>query len=220
MRRLFVAVIIAAFAVFISVDSADAQRGIGRGLYRGMKGPGLGQDHAGGIVVSSGDPCAGDCTTETQSEEGEYVSNGVLGRYADYAWYASKFTAASTYYVCKMNLNIWKNLSPTGNVTAYIYTDNADEPGTQIGDASDPIVASGLGTTNASWAMATNICASVSNGVSYWIVLYNDTIDANNYVKPGQSDAGAVEHTMRSADGLSWIEATSDRTFKYEIYKP
>lgn len=124
--------------------------------------------------------CAG--STSKQSDLGVVTSYALLG--ADVATYysCSFFTAAATWNACSVTVTLYKIGSPTGNLTASYWTDNAGIPGTLVGSWSAPVSATTLGT-GSSTITFTGLAANLSSGTGYWLVLHDDTaIDINNDV--------------------------------------
>jgi len=87
--------------------------------------------------------------------------------------------------------------------TMYIYTDNAGEPGTQVG-GSDSLQPTNTDCAANTWHFSTPV--NVTNGTDYWVVIHSD-IDGNNYpdILTSCSDGvGGGGTAYKSTDAITW----------------
>ena len=169
-----------------------------------------------GVVIGNWYTAAGACDTLVDSETG--VKNEInLCKYSSKTWFATKFTASKAYTCCKIVLPMQKVASPTGNLNAYIYDDDTDAPGSLVGSGSDAVGAATLSTDMGDITFA-NVSASLSNGVSYWVVITGNWDSSTNYVQINTVDA-SVEHIMFDSDGVSWEDESTTKSMQYETYE-
>ena len=161
---------------------------------------------------------AATCTTSTDSATG--TTNGFDGLSSNAArtYTGGKFTAGSSYTLCKLVLRVDKTGTPNYTLNAYIYTDNSGVPGTLVGTGSGNIATTGIGTSEADVTFA-SMSAALTSGTVYWIVVKatGSPNDFTNYARLYNKSGSTT--TQRSPDAVTW---TSDSTFvqvKFTAYK-
>ncbi len=117
--------------------------------------------------------------------------------------YPVNTTALFGRYLGAFDIGLKKTGSPTGTVTAYLYTNNAGAPGTLVATSAYTLTSSLLTTSYQQVRFWFNSRTQLSFSTQYWIVLkYNGTIDGSNYVNIQRYTAGTAG--QKSTDGLSW----------------
>lgn len=106
---------------------------------------------------------------------------------------AGQFTAGASYDLDHLDVYLARNgTTDLGTFIAQIFTDNAGEPGVQVGGDSDTVdfltgVSLTAGVVAISWS--TNLPPIVS-GTKYWIVLSPSWVtESGNYIKQTCTDA-------------------------------
>lgn len=186
------------------------------------------------ICVGFGESEGGTCTsTCTQDFDGSTCGNEDNGGSTDYIslgvnntnqWVASKFVAEDTVTICELKVQIFKNGSPTGTVTACIYSHDAgnDEPQSLVGTCSDARDADDMGLNYLSgWRTFAGLSAGITNGTTYWVLWHTSAIDSSNYLRLGSSTSGTTERVEGSGDGTddSWSNLSSTVTIRYLLRK-
>lgn len=170
------------------------------------------QNKAGGVAAG--------CTTARDANTAANNGHTTVGQTSASAYVATFFTAAATYTACELQLYIDKLGTPNWSLFASIYTDSgSDTPGTLIGDESDAVATSGLGTTEAAVTFS-NFNASISSATRYFIVLRcSATGDLSNHVRWYRNSVSAGTNSIvASADGLTWSNISSSRRNKFQGY--
>ena len=127
---------------------------------------------------------------------------------------ASKFTAGSSYSVCKIEFLLMKDGSgatPTGDVKAYVWSDSSG-PSTILA-TSDIVDASSLPAKGSSNYVAFTFAspASLSSGTVYWVGLSKTNLQLNDWVgwfRPNPFVAGG---NVLGTNGTFWVAGSSTR---------
>ncbi len=173
------------------------------------------------IVFKSTGGSGGACDTSLISETGAEIGDYEMGNISSRKYLATKFVATSTDTVCKVDLYLRKLNSPTFDIRVSIFSHDAgdDDPGTLIGTASDVIDSSTLTGSEAVYTFV-NISASITDTVTYWIVLEAVTLgDGSNYVRWHYEASGATERVNTDDDASgTWTNISTTVTLKYILY--
>jgi hypothetical protein len=145
-------------------------------------------------------------TTVHESNTGTTIGTAALGLYG-VSFYATKFTAASTYTGNGIQAYLSAVGAPAYNITASIYTDN-NGPGTLVGHPSSPVNASSFAATESVVTFAGPSFTLVS-GTSYWLVLNIATANNSNYVTWSLAGAYGTGVVDSSTTGATWTLSES-----------
>jgi hypothetical protein len=143
------------------------------------------------------------------------VANATLETY-----HASYFVAGSSYTATSINLRLGKVGSPTMNLTAYIYSDNAGVPGTMLtGGASGVVAASTINSSEGDTSF-TGLTCSITSGTKYWIVLFGSAVDASNYVAWYMANAASdpLGRTKKSTNASTWTGVSNNKQDKFTVF--
>lgn len=121
---------------------------------------------------------------------------------------AQKFTPGAACNVKYAYFRLRKNLAPTGNLVARIYSDAGGSPNAILA-TSAAVVASTLPSTSYAWTRFTFSTAyGLSSTTPYWIACARTVSDAVNncYIKIDE-DAGYYQsgHSAKYWDGAAWV---------------
>lgn len=115
-------------------------------------------------------------------------------------WYAEKLTAASSGVATKVEVNLKNSASASGTVLIGIYSDNSGSPGTLLDLTSVPD--SDIGSTYAYEVGYFMKAPTITNGSSYWIVVYlQESSTGTMYVS---STTGNTNATVSTDGGQTW----------------
>lgn len=157
-------------------------------------------------------------TVKNSNVPGTPSSFSAVGNGATSVYNSSKFTASSSYQCCALEFWMDKQGSvaaPTGNITAYIFSDSGGSgPSTQL-VTSSVISATTLPAKNsATWVKFTLTSPySLTNGTVYWMVLSSSIVDVNNYVGAWYPDTFVSGGTYFSGDAVTWTGGAARRWF-------
>jgi hypothetical protein len=168
----------------------------------------------GGACVTTTDACSG-------TDDGSYH----VGKYSNAKYRATKFVKSGTETICQAVLRLSKTNSPIGNLTVYFYTHDAanDQPDTVVaGDCtSDTVAASSVGAGVGNISFSGTSC-SLTDSTTYWIVLYNDTVDIGDYInwyyESGDCSTERIERS-ETGSGDTWNNESSTNSGEFELYK-
>jgi hypothetical protein len=146
---------------------------------------------------------AAPCTTlrESQTTASATVScfNG-----SSTTFVGSQWTTAATYTLCRLTTRIYRVGTPTGTITAYIYTNNLGEPGTLLATSTTTISAGALTDSTAGEdAGFTFAGLSLTSGTAYYMVLGSSAVSGANFVR-WVAGATSTGNTDSSADATTW----------------
>jgi hypothetical protein len=209
MRKIFILV---AVLVFAACTYADAQMRL-HGLQRGAHGAGdpLRTSHTGGAVSGGAASCQATAKQSYTSGSGDIWFGGGSD------WIASSFVVSTGYTLCKAEAALYKDGTCTGNITAYIYTNTADAPGSLVaGATSTNTVSANMNSAPAtykSWDFSNIVLASGT----YWLVLLvNPQCSGNDLSWPFGSSGSLDNYT--SEDGSSWSAGASSSQDNFKLY--
>jgi hypothetical protein len=155
----------------------------------------------------SGGGGGGGCTTIKDSftpavENATFIANVVGNTY-----WGTFFLAASSYTLCAFDLDIFKILSPTMDVTPSIWSVSAGKPGTNLGSGT-LVSATTFPTAGGTFYKFGGLNVAITNGTYYFLVLYSSAVDAGNYFKCNINATNAVypffTESQASVDGTTW----------------
>lgn len=157
------------------------------------------------------------CSTQKDTVGGTTNDFDVVGADTDYTYVGWQFTAGSNYTLCMTRLRLKKTGSPTFTVKAYIYTNSAGAPGTQVGTESAAFSVSTLTTTEAD-ADFTGMSAALTSGTVYWIVLVATGApnDFTNFLSVAQISGS--HNTKMSATGSGWTDQNTFVDLKFTTF--
>lgn len=166
------------------------------------------------LQVATGGGAVSDCTAVPQSEESTFSSYIAVGN-GTVNYVSSMFVATSNFTLCAADIYVTKVGSPTGSANFAIYTDNAGNPGTIVGNWSDN---TDVSTFAAAYKKILGTSAPLTNGTPYHLVVRYTGGDASNYARVGQSSTGVTNSIKLSADAITWTFSSATRTFMYKLY--
>ncbi len=172
--------------------------------------------HFGAAGANSGNTSRADIAQDTNN--GTTTGSQNVGDTSGDKWMATSFTASFTYTAHKIVLRLSKTGSPTGTITAYIYSDSANVPGSVLtGGTSGTINASSLGASEAD-ADLTGLTSSITSGTKYWIVMQaSQTADAVNYINWHYDTLSSDSNgrLKNSSNGTSWGNKSNTHSGKF-----
>ena len=121
-------------------------------------------------------------------------------------WIGGRFTTVGAFTCTQIEFYVDSvSGSPTGTLTAYIYSKTGtdapnDEPNASLATSSNTIEAETLSGTE---YIAFTFNYALSATESYWAVIYSDYQAWNNYIVLTY-DSTDVERVMKSGDGATW----------------
>jgi hypothetical protein len=132
---------------------------------------------------------------------------------------AYPFTPSENYDLGKVELELMKVNSPTGNIWVEIWSDNgSDDPNVQIGADSAVVAAATLSTSDGFIAFTFSSPISLTSGTKYWIVLNDNRVkDDTNIVKWCGNIAGLATKGHYHVDQPAWTN-WNDINFNYKNY--
>lgn len=140
----------------------------------------------------------------------------VIGNYTNNTYRATKFTAGSSYSVCKIELLLGKLGAtglPTGNIFANIYSDSGSAPSSMLATSSavDSSTLAALGSSNyVSFTFASPV--ALTSGTVYWIGPSKlESQSFNSYVGWWGPDTFVANGNMVSSNSTAWDTGTSRR---------
>jgi hypothetical protein len=173
-------------------------------------------------TMVSGRPCPGGagaaCTGATQQEPTDMDDNSsvyTIGRYTAADWLATQFIyTGTTGTLCRIDVAFVKVGSPTGNLNVCLYSNNEGEVGTEIACGT---INSGSFTDSIAWYSAT-VDTTITNGVTYWIVVNDPSADGTNYQQWGTDNTCTTENMRGSADGTTWTSNSTAACQEIRLY--
>ncbi len=134
---------------------------------------------------------------------GTSAANIDLGATSDAAYVISLHTAAATYTLTRIDIQMLRiGTGTAGNVTGGIYADSFGSPGSLLASSTNTIVSSDVATTEGPITFSFS-GLSVASGTSYWFGASDSTVSGVNSYRI-RAGALATGTTNKSADGLTW----------------
>lgn len=166
---------------------------------------------AGGGMLGGGAAAAPACNTTVDSITAASWDQNLIGGAGGTLIIGEKFTAGTpSYTVCKVVCRLQrKGTTLTGNLRAYIYTDNSNKPGTLIGTGSDAVPVGDVTQDADDEQPFVNMSAAVTAGTAYWVLVYFDgTPIDNTHCIQWRIINGSGNHAMRTIDypATTWYE--------------
>ena len=167
--------------------------------------------------------CATNILDASDTSNGSFnVGNNVSRTYG-----AGQFSAPSTSTVCRVDLSLFKVLSPTMDVYISLWSNNAtpmpDEPNAIIGsEFATPLNASTFSAADpmpaGTWASWTGLSFSITSGTLYFIVLRTSAQDAANYFTWASSGATSSGVGATDQDSVAPWSNEISRTAGIRLY--
>lgn len=131
---------------------------------------------------------------------------------------ANKFTAASSYSLCKATVTLYRHASQNQDYAMEIRTDGTSQPSETILGTSETVPVASVGTTRTTVEFVFSSPVSISSGTSYWLVI--KYVSASSYTTFWAMGNGAPEHIVRSTTGLtdSWTNVETTRQAVFTTY--
>lgn len=178
----------------------------------------------GAVGVGASGGSALSCTGATVQQSEEAANSTQKFSDGAFDWIASEILySGSTGSLCRLDVYLTGSTgSETGTITSYIYSDNAtgDVPGSLVANCGTYDAAGLSASPTYSWISFTSCDATITNGVTYWIVLTRNTQDGTNYPLLVLDSSCAVELVKRGGDitaMTSTASSTSCGAFKLYI---
>lgn len=161
---------------------------------------------------------------ETGATSGSYDINGASNHYGKGAQFLTDGDGVS---ITKVTVCIFKNGSPTANLTAYIHASDGSTPNLPTGAAlgtSDTVSATTIPATDPDQTTASYTTflfsspVSLSAATKYFLVIIADGYSTTDYAKWSYEGTGATE-VIDTWTGAVWANTSTASTLKYEIYK-
>jgi len=138
---------------------------------------------------------------------------------------ATRFTPSAGFEnVCRLDASLYKTGSPTGTLTAYIYTDSGSGPGSVLAN-SNGVDASTITATTNSGALAAlttfNFTSSttLSTSSTYYIVIGNSGNNTTNYLNWSTQTLGGTSFpSYRSSNGSVWTSLGVNQKLYFKTY--
>ena len=188
------------------------------GLFLGWTGLGFGGPlqnmHA---IVAKKRTAAG----ATLKDSNTAASNGsqTFGGAAGTKYIAGRFTSGATgYTLTRVDVYLAKVGTPSFNISASIYTNNADSPGTLVGTGSTNSIATGDLTASEALYSFTGLSAGLSATTDYYIVLTCNSVGDISNRGLWYHNSSAANQTDTSSDATTWNTNSSSRQIKYATY--
>jgi len=157
------------------------------------------------VINIGGDGYASAVTNTGGAAAGDRNFGDVAGN----TWVAQTFTypaaatALFTNYVGAFDVTLKKVGSPTGTVTAFIYTNSAGAPDNLVATSSFTLTSSMLTGSYQNVRFWFRSRTQLSYSTQYWIVLrYNGTINGSDYLQLQGYNAGTAIQV--STNGIAW----------------
>lgn len=123
---------------------------------------------------------------------------------------AQKWTASASGRLTKLEVRLKNDAAATGTVLVEHWTDSGGSPGVLVARSS--IAASGLTGAYAYLTARFADAPSISNGTSYWIVVYTQADASGSYKWSSTTSATTAKSSVNS--GSSWSTTTYALNFK------
>lgn len=176
------------------------------------------------LAAATAEAPGGGCSTSQDSITAAQNSIQTFAFNDTTLFIAQKFTAGATYTLCRADVYLGKEGSPTGNMSIHVYSHDAvnDMPETSLGESTDTIDVSTLTTSEAIYTFDEGLSVSISSGTIYWLVIEADSFgDVSNrpfwYVtSPAQSGNSVIKDGNGTGD--DWSGGTTARSAKFVAY--
>jgi len=162
----------------------------------------------------------GSCSTARDSDAPATTGSQTWASTSPSAYIAARFTAAATATICRIDTAIYKLGTPSMDLFAFIYTDQAGpSPNVIVGSESSALSATTLGTTDPGTLVSfTGLSASITASTVYWVCMRVSAIGdvSNNII---WSNGGAADSNFSmDADGAGTWNGTGNRHMKFNLF--
>lgn len=160
------------------------------------------------------------CSTKAANtvSAGDGAALPTLGRYSGNWYFASTFTAGSSFTVCAISANLAAVGSPTQTITASIWSDNSGTPDAQVGTASATVDASGLSGSQTT-VQFTGVSASLTSGTTYWVVLGVGANNSSNYINWYTNETDTSTRIKSGTSVPAWTNFSLSGHAKYILWQ-
>ena len=157
---------------------------------------------------------------KTPTEDGASAGPRFIGGDDPEVYVATEFVyTGTTTQICKVDT--WNSYNGTQGYNYYLafYSDDG-EPNVPItnGIAIVKFLDDSLGGDEVvvSWTFTTP--PTLTNGVTYWLVMYTEQVDYGDYLEWHYESSGTTEHIVKDGDGLgTWTSQTTTSTCKFRL---
>lgn len=164
-----------------------------------------------------------DVTQQSETDDGS-ATWFTLARYDADDYVASQFVYSGTdgKAICAVNATAYFTGSSAHGYQAAIYgNDGSDDPDeNNILGTSDELDLNGITGSapgeQVQFSFSTPTSA-LTNGSTYHIVFFSDSVDVDNYANFKRDSTGVTELQHSSSDGASWTEDHTDRTLVFAL---
>ena len=172
-------------------------------------------DYSGLVHIQDEGDSDGAELNQTYSDGG---SDAPLGSLSSNDYISQGFTPNSSDTLLEVRVKLKTTGSPTGRIYAYLYSNSSGSPGTLL--ATSPTVLEATGIQSSYGYHGFRFSYAVTSGTVYHLVLFNNTVDASNYVNAeydGSAPSYSGGQANTSANGTSWSAQSWDLTFEAYI---
>lgn len=168
-------------------------------------------------INGSEEPAGSPCTAVFTSGQSHDTASVVWENYHSF-----QFTSDGDYTdISQIRFQMYREGSPGGTMYFGIYTDNANDPGTQIGDWSSGVLVSTIGTSEESVTLQiSGNQPDLSSGVTYHVVIYIDgyTESSGNRMYVYRLGGSGSQDENYSGDGSAWSDLDGTCTATVILY--
>ena len=166
-------------------------------------------------------PGGGGCATARDTDTGTTNGNQTWASSSPNLYVATRFVAAATTTICRIDMAIYKLGTPTMNLFAFIYTHDAgnDSPNVLVGSESSALSATTLGTTDpGTFPSFTGLSASITASTVYWVCMRAASVgDASNNII--WSYGGSADSRFcTDSDGAGVWGGAGTRHLKFNLF--
>lgn len=166
-------------------------------------------------IVPSRFSAAG-CSTQRDAGTDSTSGQAAIGNWSGEKYIALSFTATATYTCCRIDVPLTRVGAPVADIRVAIYSDSSAYPSTLL-STSNAVNASTISTTTTEVSFE-GLSASISSGVTYWVVVYTATAEGySDYIKWDYAYAGSAP-SRSSGDGSSWGGYASSTLAKFKSF--
>lgn len=145
------------------------------------------------------------------------ASDGIWWGATGYLYLASAFTTTAAYSACSIEMQLYRDGTCGGNLTAHIYSDSAGAPGTSLYTSTDTVSANlAASPTYYTWTF-NNI--NLSNATVYWIVIQNSATCSGNDLATRYGTSGSQDINVGSPGSWTAAAGGSQVNFKVHAYE-
>ena len=150
---------------------------------------------------------------DAQEVDNDYWMFGTIGR----KWEGTSFVPSSDYALTRLSMKLKIHAgTPTGNVTAYVYSNNAGKPGTLLATSTTTISAATV-TSTAAWFTWDFAGIALTSGTTYHLVLATDNPSDTNSLQ-FRANTGTGKSVNCSADASTWSSLSTNSQNDFRAY--